>query len=174
MNKQELAGKLIEKHQRFADFVVGLDETDFLFAPAEKWTAGQQLEHIVRGVSPVAQALALPKFVPQALFGKAARDSVDYETLVENYRTVLANGGKAGGRFLPPPVGFDKRENLKNKLLKTVKSLTERLDKFSEAQLDEYILPHPLIGKLTIREMLYFTIYHAEHHHLAAIRNLEK
>jgi hypothetical protein len=25
-------------------------------------------------------------------------------------------------------------------------------------------LPHPLLGKLTLREMLYFTAYHADHH----------
>jgi hypothetical protein len=30
--------------------------------------------------------------------------------------------------------------------------------------LDEYLLPHPLIGKLTIREILYFTIYHNLRH----------
>jgi hypothetical protein len=48
------------------------------------------------------------------------------------------------------------------------------MDKFSEAQLDEYVLPHPILGKLTIREMLYFTIYHATHHHLATLKNLEK
>jgi hypothetical protein len=26
-------------------------------------------------------------------------------------------------------------------------------------------LPHPLLGKLTLREMIYFTIYHVQHHH---------
>ena len=30
--------------------------------------------------------------------------------------------------------------------------------------LDVYILPHPLLGKVTLREMLYFTIHHNEHH----------
>ena len=31
-------------------------------------------------------------------------------------------------------------------------------------QLDTYILPHPVIGKLSIREMLYFTHLHTVHH----------
>ena len=30
--------------------------------------------------------------------------------------------------------------------------------------LDKYVLPHPLLGKVTLREMLYFTIHHNEHH----------
>jgi hypothetical protein len=25
-------------------------------------------------------------------------------------------------------------------------------------------LPHPLLGKLTVREMLFFTLYHQRHH----------
>ena len=33
-----------------------------------------------------------------------------------------------------------------------------------EADLDRYLLPHPLLGKLTIREMLFFTLYHNYHH----------
>jgi hypothetical protein len=173
MNKQEISVKLLENHQNFADFLMGLSEPDFMFAPAGKWTAGQQFDHIVRGVSPVSTALALPKFVPNLLFGKSDRYSIDFETLVKNYQAKLAGGGKASGTFIPPEIGFEQRESLKEKLLKTVAELTKRIDKFSEAQLDEYILPHPILGKLTIREMLYFTIYHVEHHHQRAVENLE-
>ena len=43
--------------------------------------------------------------------------------------------------------------------------------KLDEEDLDNYILPHPLIGKTTIREMLYFTIYHVQHHHKAIVDN---
>jgi hypothetical protein len=49
--------------------------------------------------------------------------------------------------------------------MREVTTLNKRLKKYSEASLDELILPHPLLGKLTLREMLYFTIYHAGHHH---------
>jgi hypothetical protein len=31
---------------------------------------------------------------------------------------------------------------------------------WGESELDSYILPHPILGKLTIREMLFFTLYH--------------
>jgi hypothetical protein len=36
--------------------------------------------------------------------------------------------------------------------------------KWKDDQLDHYIAPHPLLGKLTLRELCYFTIYHAGHH----------
>ena len=174
MNKQEIANKLIENHQKFADYVSSLSETDFMFSFEEKWTAGQQLEHIIRGVSPVKMALMLPKFVPNLLFGKANRNSSNYESLVAKYQGKLAAGGKASGRFIPPEVAVNKQVGLKNKLLKTVEGLCKNIEKFSKDQLDEYVLPHPILGKLTLREMLYFTIYHVEHHHKNTIRNLEK
>ena len=106
MNKQEIAASLFERHREFTDFIVFLSEADFMFAPDGKWTAGQQLDHIVRSVSPLAKALAMPKFVPHLLFGKADRDSTDYETLVVNYRGKLADGGKATGKYIPPAIGF--------------------------------------------------------------------
>jgi hypothetical protein len=39
--------------------------------------------------------------------------------------------------------------------------------------LDLLILPHPLLGKLTLREMLYFTLYHVEHHEKQVLENLK-
>jgi hypothetical protein len=35
---------------------------------------------------------------------------------------------------------------------------------WSEAELDRYTLPHPLLGDLTMREMLCFTLYHNQRH----------
>ncbi|HEY8562979.1 MAG TPA: DinB family protein [Pyrinomonadaceae bacterium] len=174
MNKQEIAARLIESHRNFTDCIDALSESEFMFAPAGKWTAGQQLKHVARSVAPLAKALALPKFVPHLLFGKAKRLSTDYDSLVENYQGKLAAGGKASGKYIPPEIGFAERVDLKNKLTSDVADLTERIGKFSETQLDEYVLPHPLLGDLTIREMLYFTIYHVGHHHRATLKNLGK
>ena len=48
--------------------------------------------------------------------------------------------------------------------------MARQTSQISEHKLDRCILPHPLLGKLTLREMIYFTIYHMEHHlvHLKA------
>jgi len=42
--------------------------------------------------------------------------------------------------------------------------------KSTDTQLDQYIAPHPLLGKITLRELGYFTIYHTQHH-LAIIKD---
>jgi hypothetical protein len=84
--------------------------------------------------------------------------------LVARYQEKLAGGGRAAGAFVPPSLAADAREALSQALLHEVEALCSRLERMDEKQLDAYLLPHPLLGKLTLREMLYFTIYHVEHH----------
>jgi len=52
--------------------------------------------------------------------------------------------------------------------------LCKQLLDYSEQDLDELILPHPLLGKLTLREMMYFTMYHVLHHHKSIEENSRK
>ncbi|MCP5097860.1 MAG: DinB family protein, partial [Chloroflexi bacterium] len=42
--------------------------------------------------------------------------------------------------------------------------LVKALTKWSEKDLDNLMLPHPLLGNMTVREMLFFTLYHNMHH----------
>lgn len=172
MNNLEIQNKLKENHKGFTDLIFSLNDNEFLFAPNGKWTAGQQLDHIYRSVSALTLGLSLPKFVIKLYVGKANRPSKDYDALVAKYKLRLEGGGKAVGRFIPKPVRPAGKTRLKEKLLRSVNRLCKLTDKYSETQLDYYILPHPLLGKLTIREMLYFTIYHVEHHQKLTLRNL--
>ncbi|HLG40078.1 MAG TPA: DinB family protein [Chitinophagaceae bacterium] len=174
MTKEEIRNKLQDRHHAFVNLIVSLNDHDFLFAPDRKWCAGQQLDHIYRSVSALNRGLALPKFIIKLFVGKANRSSKDYDALVAKYKSKLDAGGRATGRFVPRPVQPGQKMVLKEKLLKAVESLCHKIDRYNEKELDYYILPHPLLGKLTLREMLYFTIYHAEHHQNNALRNLEK
>jgi len=174
MTKAEIQQQLIERHRTFAQAILSLSEDNFLFAQPDKWTAGQQLEHIYRSVAPVKLAFSLPKFISPLLFGKANRASKNYEDLVSKYQGKLAAGGKAPAPFIPKPVAFNTQNQLKDKLLRTINALNRSVNKYAESELDLYILPHPLLGKLTLREMLYFTMYHVEHHHKAVSQSLNK
>ena len=86
--------------------------------------------------------------------------------MVKKYLQKLENGGRATGRFIPKTESIEKGNKLKVDLKNEVVKLTE--DEF-----DKYILPHPLLGKLTMREMLYFTIYHVGHHEELTKRNFK-
>ena len=67
-----------------------------------------------------------------------------------------------------------KKNVLISDLNKLIKTLNEKIERLSEQDLDKYMLPHPLIGKISIREMLYFTIYHVQHHHKSVVENIKQ
>lgn len=168
-----LQQKLKEAHAHFITTIRSVTDDQFTKSNNQKWTAGQQIDHIIKSVSPVNKAFALPGFMLKMSFGKANRPSRSYDQLVEKYQAKLQLGGRAPGRFVPIPVGLQQREELIAKLDKLTISLSRRISGFSERKLDELILPHPLLGKLTLREMVYFTIYHAGHHEKQVMANLE-
>ncbi|MBC7949187.1 MAG: DinB family protein [Chitinophagaceae bacterium] len=164
MNQKEIIEKLETSHREFSHFIMSLNDAQLTTAPEGKWKPIQHLDHICRSVGAVSQALMLPKIVIRLVVGISNRPSKSYDALVEKYKSKLNQGGKAKGRFVPGSANPASKNNLSDKMENSVRKLCRRLLSYSEDQLDYYILPHPLLGKLTMREMLYFTIYHAEHH----------
>lgn len=174
MNKQAIKHLLSDNHKTFVDYIDSLTAEEFLLSKNNKWTPGQQLEHIYLSVRPLRQILGFPKFLFRLVWGKANRQGKAYDELVKKYLQKLENGGRATGRFIPKSVSLDRRDKLTNALQKEIVILNHKLDNFTEDELDKYILPHPLLGKLTIREMMYFTIYHVEHHKKLTERDLKQ
>jgi hypothetical protein len=158
----ELQQELIRHHQAFADRIRKIPTSQLHRAAPEKWNDAQLLDHIRISVKPVRLALRLPKFILR-LLGKANRPSRAYQALVERYQTKLREGGRAPGRFVPTAQSAPV-EKMADELLQFVHGVCRSLESFSEQELDTYLLPHPLLGKLTLREMMYFTIYHVQHH----------
>ena len=165
MNKFDATIFIKDKHEGLINYLRSLDEQTYLHAQHGKWSAAEQLDHLLKSVSPVNLALSLPKFVLKWMFGKSNRPSRSYEELVEKYQGKLLAGGKAPKAFTPKKIPFAQRELSFNKLEKLVLSISRKANRYSEEELDTLILPHPLLGKLTLREMLYFTGYHCIHHH---------
>jgi DinB superfamily len=164
MNKAEINVALTTNHNRFAVYTNGLSKVDLLFSKTDKWTAAQQVDHIFKSIKPLAQGLLLPKFVVKLVWGKANRDSKTYEGLVNKYNEKLKLGGKATKPFVPSVIDVEAVPQLNQKILQAINRLIKNLEKFKEEELDSFILPHPLLGKVTLREMMYFTIYHVQHH----------
>jgi len=140
-----------------------------------KWSIAENFDHLIRGGAAVASGLKMNKMMLRAM-GKPNRPSRTFEALVTRYQDKLATGAGAGltGSFAPDKSkGYDKAEMLKN--WETVKGkLAERTNKkWSEKDLDNYLMPHPLLGKLLVREVLFFTIYHNSHH-LQAINRIKE
>jgi hypothetical protein len=163
-NREEIAIALKEAVDEVNNFVKGLDAKEYEHAPEGKWNASQQVDHLIRSMKPLNLAYALPGFVLKLKFGVANRPSKTYGQLVEKYKTRLAAGGRATGQFIPEQTAFVERDKLIDKYNEETEKLVKKIKNYNEANLDKYILPHPLLGKLTLREMLFFTIHHNEHH----------
>ena len=87
---------------------------------------------------------------------------------------VLREGGRAGRyapsiRRVPVDVAEYRREVLQAHRAEVVR-LADRILGWTRHQVDTFQLPHPLLGKVTVREMLMFTLYHNQHHALVVAR----
>lgn len=138
-----------------------------------KWSIAENFDHITRGAAAVSSGLKMNKMMIRAL-GKPNRPSRTFEGLVERYKEKLATGAGAGikGPFTPDgSQDYHKEEMLKNWEMVKGKLVDRTNKRWSEKDLDGYLMPHPLLGKLLVREMLFFTIFHTEHH-LKAIERI--
>lgn len=142
---------------------------EFLAPLGPAWSPADNVRHLLASCRPVALALRLPRFLLRLLFGRASRPSRSFEQLRTDYRAVLAAGGRAGGRFVPtelapPAEPAAWRARLMTRRAQAWADLVALAERWSEADLEACRLPHPLLGKLTVREMLLFTLYHEVHH----------
>ena len=167
MDKSEITKELKEAYKGFGERVKSLNETEYHAHGDGKWHAGQHMDHIQKSVDMLSRAMRLPKWFIKWKFGKANRSSRDYQGLVQRYkeRLEMASGNGIDSPVDTQALNFVERNTHSAQLMASINRLARRLDRYSEDELDKMILPHPLMGKLTLREMMYFTIYHVKHHH---------
>jgi len=172
MQKAQLATLLNEKHASLSQWLQAHPSENWSVGPAGKWTTGQHIVHLIQSTKPLVLALSLPALVLRFRFGKANRPSRDYATVVARYHERLAKSAGIVSPFSQNMPNTQPAE--KEKLMAEITALNEKLNRkmglFSEAQLDRLLVPHPLMGKMTLREILMWNAYHMEHHH----RQLER
>ena len=166
MTKEEIIKQLDLAKEEFSGFCNGIDTEAFFRQPLEKWSIAQNIKHLIVSANTTKLAFSLPKFIVRLYAGKPNRSSRSYEQLVSKYKTKLQQGGKASGQFVPaiisPATG---KENMLDTFSKSMNRLINNIEKnWPDEKLDQYIAPHPLLGKITLRELCYFTIYHTQHH----------
>jgi hypothetical protein len=144
----------------------GVDE---FFAPiGEAWSPADNVRHLIKSNRPVARALALPRLALLLRFGFTLRASRPYSILRATYHEALASGLRAGS-YAPAPLPPDQRsaeerQRILARWAESLSGLGAALQGWSEGSLDRLRLPHPGLGMLTVREMLFFTLYHNTHH----------
>ena len=166
LSKEEILKQLKVISTEFSSFCFSINDEIFFRQPAEKWSVAQNVTHLITSAKMTKLAYRLPKFMVRLYAGKPNRPSRSYDELVAKYTLKLEQGGRASGKFVAKQVLAKKgKENILHIFKTTMEKLEFAIQKnWDDPQLDKYLAPHPLLGKLTLRELCYFTIYHTEHH----------
>ncbi|MEO8275131.1 MAG: DinB family protein [Thermoanaerobaculia bacterium] len=167
----EIVAALVRLHEESERYLAAIPGAEFVApqgAQGEKWSPADHTRHLAKSTFPVVKALGLPKIVLRVMFGRASAPSRAFPELRELYRARLAKGASAG-RFTPSkrPIPADPavwQIEVLGRWRTAVTALTAAIPRWQEPALDRYRLPHPLLGPLTVREMLFFTQYHNAHH----------
>ena len=98
---QELVAELGRVGARSVRFWNSFGPEEFYRPIGDAWSPCDNVRHLTRSVTLVAQALRVPRLVLSALFGRSGRPPRGHEAVEAAYQKVLAEGGKASGRFVP-------------------------------------------------------------------------
>jgi hypothetical protein len=164
MDKEEIIRRSKEIFNQFTDICLEIPDEKFFFEPKEKWSIAENADHLIRAIKTTQLAYSLPKPIVRLVGGKPNRASRSYDELVKKYKLKLEQGGKATGRYIPKISAATKFSLMQHWQKRNEKYLECLELKWKDLQLDKYLAPHPLLGKITLRELCYFTIYHTEHH----------
>ena len=167
-SQPEIIAQFAQVHEACERYASSLTATQFVQPQGEKWSPAEHVRHLAKSTFPVAKALRLPRPLLLVLFGASAQSSRSLPVLREVYIERLRAGGQAG-RFAPSQQQVTGNlETYRHEVLgrwrKTMVAVQTNTRTWSEQSLDRYRLPHPLLGRLTVREMLLFTLYHSVHH----------
>ena len=154
MTKIEVTSKLKDAIANYENFCLKMVEMDYFASYGDKWSVSENTRHLMLAISPIILAFSLPKFLLRLFFGKPNRNSRSFDELLAKYIGKLEAGGKASKPYVP-------------------NTQISKMERWKDVDLDGYLLPHPLLGKITLREMLYFTTFHIQHHQ-QTIENLQK
>lgn len=166
MTKSEILTMAEKTFSACTNYCKRINETDFFDKPTNKWSVAENVQHLIISTNTATLAYWLPKFLVRWVGGKPNRNSRTYDELVAKYKKKLAEGGAASGRFVPKPIAinYGKEKLMQYWIKATSKHIAAIQKNRSENDLDNYLVKHPLLGRITLRELCYFTIYHTEHH----------
>ena len=169
----EIRQALRDLHDSSTEFWSSLPAEERFEPQGEAWSPVQHLEHLGSSNAPVAGALGTPKPLILLRFGPSLAASRDFAGVREFYQSALGNGLRARGPYVPkaseaPEDPEAHWQSVMDRRQRIADRLHARLEGWGETALDRLRLPHPALGKMTVREILYFTVYH-NYHHVASV-----
>ena len=164
MDKTTLIKSLNDSAAEFIELVKGLNQYEFEVNVNNKWSAGQDLVHLIKVLQIVNIGFTLPKPILRLVFGTNKKESRSFEDLRQLYKNALEGGAKAPTMYIPKPVTHTEKDSLIQKYASLNKSFIGKLNNHTSFELNSYRLPHPILGKISLGELACFTSFHTSHH----------
>jgi hypothetical protein len=164
MDKTTLIKSLDDNTAQFIELVKDLNKDEFEFNVNNKWSAGQDLMHLIKVLRIVNIGFTLPKPILRLVFGINKKESRSFEDLRQVYKNALEGGAKAPTIYIPKLVSHTEKDSLIQKYASLNKSFIDKLNNHTSFELDSYRLPHPILGKISLGELASFTSFHTSHH----------
>jgi hypothetical protein len=164
MEKITIIKSLDENVIQFNELVNNLNKEEFETNIDGRWSAGQDLVHLIKVLKIVNIGFALPKPILRLMYGVNKNNNRSFEHLQQLYKDALKAGAKAPPIYVPKPVAYIDKDNLIQKHASLNKSFIDKLNNHTQYALDSYRLPHPILGKISLGELANFTSFHTSHH----------
>ncbi|MEM8891658.1 MAG: DinB family protein [Bacteroidota bacterium] len=153
------------------EWIYDQDDEKFNMGPKGKWTTAQHLDHLIIVNKQLKKGLGVPKVFLRYKFGKPNRPARTYDVIVGKYKEKLAN---LPPDFTNPSIQLTNLAANKQEYLQAYKKSSDaflkKLSKWKDKDLDWYLLPHPLMGRMLVREIMLWSVYHTQHH----LKNLKE
>ncbi|RIV17796.1 DinB family protein [Fibrisoma montanum] len=170
MNLTEPTTALTDALQAITALLDTLSTDDLHRSQGTRWTIAQEMEHLrksTQGTAFLLSPASRPKWYPYT------GESRTYETVVAQYQSALAASAPVNNAATRPTdeIASLTADQQKDAWNTVVQQLLASVGQLTEADLDTFtVWKHPLLGPLTVREMIYFTTHHTEHHHASLVR----
>jgi len=169
--KSDITARLKAVQMGLSETVAAMPPEQFERITGEEWSAADYLKHLILSVKPFARVASMPTDKIHEMFGAPDHASMSYEDFVTLYHRRLGEGMRA--ELVPSVTPVEYRLPPETTALKAAllpawndgnNRLIAALETLDERSLDNFQLPHPAVGLITLREMLYFTVYHNNMH----------
>ncbi|MBX3046378.1 MAG: DinB family protein [Anaerolineales bacterium] len=164
----EIQAELARTNNTVTEYFAAIPVDVFFEHPPQVWSPAENLGHLSKSVRAATLGLRVPQAVSGLIWGAAAA-SRRYPQLIAEYKDKLETGAQSPPEFVAEmdmPTGdlAAAKQAVLQRWQQSAAKLESALAGWKDEDLDKARLPHPVLGKLTVRELVFFTLYHNLHH----------
>lgn len=162
-SKDELLKSIQEDFFEVEKFFISLSSETFTERKSG-WSSEENFRHLIKSNSAILIGLMTPKFLLRIFFGSDALQK-KFPELIHEYQSQLGKG-KGAGIYAPRKLNRDKfsLQKVQNQWRKLGNRFQKTLQNWDETDLKKLRLPHPILGNISVWNMLLFMLYHSSHH----------